>query len=589
MFPFLDNKELYAIVLLEKNDGKNRIGIVPCTNTVFKRLIGVPSHPGSFMLCEELILHFVSKLFDRYNIIQKSVMRVTRNADIDAGDVYDEDLDYRDVMEHLIRQRKRLSPVRLELSRDINENTLEKIALYLGIEKNHIIRVNTPLDFSFTRLLQNYLSDKTELFYKQYSPRLPAGINVKESLIKQIEQKDILLSYPFESMKPFMRLLNDAAEDESVVAIMITLYRVADRSKVIELLSEAAENGKRVIVLVELRARFDEENNIEWSKQLQEAGVNVIYGPKEYKAHSKLLLITRKAQGGNFDYVTQIGTGNYNEKTAALYTDLMLLTADRDIAADAEAVFAGLINGTFVENTKKLLVSPLALRPQIIEMIDEQIAVAKSGGNGYIAAKVNSLNDFVIINKLVEASQAGVKIELVIRGLCCLIAGVQGYTENITVRSIVGRFLEHSRIFIFGTDSPQQKIYIGSADYMSRNTVRRVEVAAPVEDERLRKRIREMFRIFMNDNVKARIMLSDGTYIHERRNPDTPFNSQEYLYEEAYKRLEDKSARQEQMKVNRENGAKKKATAQKTASKKPTQKKTEKKTPAKRGRKKNTP
>ena len=344
--------------------------------------------------------------------------------------------------------------------------------------------------------------------------------------------------------------------------------------------------------MIELRARFDEENNIEWSKQLQEAGVKVIYGPKDFKAHSKLLLITRKAQGGGFDYVTQIGTGNYNEKTAALYTDLMLLTADRDIAADAEAVFSGLLNGTFVENTNKLLVSPLALRPQVLELMDGQIELAKNGGKGYIAAKVNSLNDPVIIDKLVEASQAGVKIELIVRGLCCLIAGVQGYTENITVRSIVGRFLEHSRIFIFGEDGPDQKMYIGSADYMSRNTVRRVEVAAPIEDERLRRRIREMFRVLMRDNVKARIMLSDGRYIRERRNADTPLNSQEYFYDEAYRRLEDKTARQEQLRVNREKGAaKKKAAAKKTktAAKKTAAKAaadTSPKPAAKRGRKK---
>ena len=342
--------------------------------------------------------------------------------------------------------------------------------------------------------------------------------------------------------------------------------------------------------MIELRARFDEENNIEWSKQLQEAGVKVIYGPKNFKAHSKLLLITRRAQGGSFDYVTQIGTGNYNEKTATLYTDLMLLTADRDIAADAEDVFSSLLNGTFVDEPRKLLVSPLALRPQVLSMMDGQIELARSGKKGYIAAKINSLNDPAIIDKLVEASQAGVKVELIVRGLCCLIAGVQGYTDNITVRSIVGRFLEHSRIFIFGEDGPDQKIYIGSADYMSRNTVRRVEVAAPIEDERLKRRIREMFRILMRDNVKARIMLSDGKYIHERRNADTPLNSQEYFYEEAYRRLDDKAARQEQLRINREKGAEKKparkAAAKKTA---PGRTKkaaagTEKKAPAKRGR-----
>ena len=337
----------------------------------------------------------------------------------------------------------------------------------------------------------------------------------------------------------------------------------------VDALCTAAEQGKEVLVMIELRARFDEANNIEWSKQLQAAGVKVIYGPKDYKAHSKLLLITRKAQGGGFDYVTQVGTGNYNEKTSALYTDLMLLTADRDIAADAEDVFNALLNGTLVEKTRKLLVSPLALRPQVLAMMDEPIAIAKNGGKGYIAAKVNSLCDKVIMDKMAEASQAGVKIDLVIRGICCLIPGVPGYTDNITVRSIVGRFLEHSRIFIFGTDGKEQKIYIGSADYMSRNTIRRVEVAAPVEDEKLKKRIRDMFHTLMRDNVKARIMLSDGKYVraNARRATDEPLNSQEFFYDEAYKRLEDKQARQEQLRINREKGAAKASKRKNTAKK----------------------
>ena len=351
--------------------------------------------------------------------------------------------------------------------------------------------------------------------------------------------------------------------------------------------------------MIELRARFDEANNIEWSKHLQKAGVKVIYGPKDYKAHSKLLLITRKAQGGGDEYVTQIGTGNYNEKTSALYTDLMLLTADRAIAEDAENIFSSLINGTFVEKTNKLLVSPLALRPQVLAMMDEQIEIAKNGGKGYIAAKVNSLCDKVIMAKLVEASQAGVKIELVVRGLCCLIAGVEGYTDNIAIRSIVGRFLEHSRIFIFGADGKDQKIYIGSADYMSRNTIRRVEVAAPVEDEKLKKRIRDMFHVLMADNVKARIMHNDGTYVKivRRRENDQPVNSQEIFYDDAYQRLEDKKKKQETLRQNREKGTEKKPAAKrsskntaakvKTASKRSTAKKASgaaEKTGSKRGR-----
>jgi len=370
------------------------------------------------------------------------------------------------------------------------------------------------------------------------------------SVFSQVKSKDILLSYPFESMTTsFIRLLEESAVDPKVTSIKITLYRLARNSKVISALCTAAENGKEVLVMIELRARFDEANNIEWSKILQKAGVKVIYGPKEFKAHSKLLLIKRKSTGDKFDYVTQVGTGNYNEKTASLYTDMMILTADRAIAEDAEQVFDCLLKGTFVEKTNKLLVSPYALLPQVLAMIDEQIEIARNGGSGYFAAKVNSLNDNAVIEKLVEASQSGVKIELIVRGICCIIPGIEGYTENITVRSIVGRFLEHSRIFIFGKEGAGQKIYIGSADFMSRNTIRRVEVAAPIEDEKLKKRIRSMFAVMLADNVKARELHSDGRYVRvERQEGEEPLNSQEYFYEEAYRRLEEKAKKQERMK-----------------------------------------
>ncbi|MBP3267796.1 MAG: polyphosphate kinase 1, partial [Ruminococcus sp.] len=459
-------------------------------------------------------------------------------------------------MEELVDKRKKLAAVRLEISDVFSRESLDYLCRKLKLKNVRVFTSRIPLDLSFLYTLQEYDNDP-KLHYVPRSPRKPAVLSDTRSVFAQVKQKDILLSYPFESINlSFIRLLQECANDPKVTSIKITIYRLARNSKVVDALCTAAEQGKDVLVMIELRARFDEANNIEWSKQLQEAGVKVIYGPRDYKAHSKLLLITRKAQGGGYDYLTQIGTGNYNEKTSTLYTDLMLLTADREIAADAEDVFNGLLNGTFVDSPRKLLVSPLALRPQVLAMMDEQIEIARNGGKGYIGAKINSLNDMAIIEKLVEASQAGVKIELVIRGLCCLIAGVKGYTENITVRSIVGRFLEHSRIFIFGTDGPEQKIYIGSADFMSRNTIRRVEVAAPIEDEKLRKRIREMFRILMKDNVKARVMLSDGTYIRDRRTErQALLSSQEYFYDEAYSKLEVKQNRQEQLKKNRESGA----------------------------------
>ena len=563
-FPFLKNKDIYAIVQLASKKGIS-IGIVPANTKSADRIIHLGRDGKRFILEEEVVLRFAHQMFKNYKVLDRALIRVTRSADIMASGRGPE---FRQRMEELVDKRKRLAAVRLEISNAFSRDALDYLCKKLKLKNVRVFTSRIPLDLSYLFTLQEYDSDP-KLHYAPRSPRKPAVLSDTRPVFAQVKAKDILLSYPYESINlSFIRLLQESANDPKVTSIKITLYRLARNSKVIDALCTAAEQGKEVLVMIELRARFDEENNIEWSKQLQEAGVKVIYGPKEYKAHSKLLLITRKAQGGNFDYVTQIGTGNYNEKTSALYTDLMLLTADRDIAADAEAVFNGLLNGTFVEKTNKLLVSPLALRPQVLSMMDEQIALGK---NGYIAAKVNSLNDPVIIDKLVEASQAGVKVELIIRGICCLIAGVQGYTENITVRSIVGRFLEHSRIFIFGKDGADQKIYIGSADYMSRNTIRRVEVAAPVEDERLKKRIREMFRVMMRDNVKARIMLSDGTYIHERRNPDAPLNSQEYFYDEAYKRLDDKKNRQEQLRINREKGAAKKKTSKaagKTTSKK---------------------
>ncbi len=566
-FPFLKNKEIYAVVQLSSKKDVS-IGIIPVSYDHGERMIPLGNGGRRFILTEDVILHFAHLMFKNYKVIDRALIRVTRNADIMATGKGEE---FRRNMEELVAKRKKLAPVRLEISDDFSNDALDYICKKLKIKNSRVFTSRIPLDVSFLFTLQE-LDDREELHYTKRSPRVPAVLTEKKSMFAQIKAKDILLSYPFESMSlSFIRLLQESAADPKVTSIKITLYRLARNSKVIDALCTAAENGKDVLVMIELRARFDEANNIEWSKTLQQAGVKVIYGPKDFKAHSKLLLITRKATGDSFDYVTQIGTGNYNEKTSAIYTDLMLLTADREIAADAEAVFSGLLNGTFVENTNKLLVSPLALRPQILAMMDEQISIAKNGGSGYIAAKVNSLCDMVIINKLVEASQAGVKIDLVVRGICCVIPGVEGYTENITVRSIVGRFLEHSRIFIFGKAGKDQKIYIGSADYMSRNTIRRVEVAAPVEDEKLKKRIRDMFTVLMKDNVKARIMNSDGIYVHaECKEGEEPLNAQEYFYAEAYKRLEDKKARQEQMRINRSKAAEKKKT---TAKKRRTTKK----------------
>lgn len=530
-FPFLANKQLYAIVLLETPKGKRRTGLVPCSNSVFKRLIEIPTRPGTFMLSEELILHFVSKLYSKYIVKEKSIMRVTRNADIDATEIYDEDLDYRDMMEQLIKRRTRLNPVRVEFSRSINKKTKQEIARFLKIGADHIIDVKTPLDLSFVFALQTYLRDKPELFYEKRSPRLSPALNLKENLFNQIGKKDVLLSYPYESMKPFLQLLQEAAEDESVVSIKMTLYRVAERSKIIDTLIEAAENGKEVVVLVELRARFDEANNIEMSHRLEDAGCQILYGLGDYKVHSKLCLITRKTETG-FAYITQIGTGNYNEKTSRLYTDLSLITARQSIGAEAAEIFTALQKGEVVEHTNELLVAPKCLQNKVVDMIDAEIEKVKQGSTGYVGVKINSLTDKVLIDKMIEASQAGVKIDLIVRGICCLKPGVKGMTENIHVISVVGRFLEHSRIYRFGRGD-EEKIYIASADFMTRNTVRRVEVAAPIYDQDIRTRIRHIFDTMMMDDEKGKEQNSEGEYCDRSVNAEK-LNSQEFFYQEAY-------------------------------------------------------
>ena len=479
-FPFLRNKDIYIVAVLETKSKKERLGIIPCSNNVFKRLIELPDHPGTFMLSEEFILHYVPEVFKGYRIKAKSVIRITRNADIDADALYDEDLDYRDFMADLIKKRKKLTPVRIEFSREMNKNVVATLCKYLEMDKTHVFLSDAPLDLSFVFEIQDRLRKNPELFYEKKVPQKSPMFQDGESILAQIRREDKLLSYPYESIRPFLHMLSEAAEDPDVISIKMTLYRLAKQSKVVEALVEAAENGKEVIVLVELRARFDEENNIEWSRRLEDAGCQVIYGLDGYKVHSKLCLITRK-NDNHVEYFTQIGTGNYNEKTSRLYTDLSLMTSDPAIGLEASNVFQALLKGEVVEQSEKLLVAPKCLQNRVLEMIDEEIEHARHEEPAYVGVKLNSLTDKKIIDKLAEASKAGVKIDLVIRGICCLLPGVPEKTENIRVISIVGRFLEHSRIYIFGTEE-RSKVYIASADFMTRNTVRRVEVAAPVED-----------------------------------------------------------------------------------------------------------
>ena len=530
-FPFLKNKEIYAVCVLQTKSGKEKLGIVPCSKEVFPELVELPTK-NRFMLSEELILHFLPKVFKGYKILSKSLMRVTRNADIDADALYDEDLDYREFMVELIKKRKKLAPVRLELSRDMDETIVKTLCSYLELDTEYVFRSFSPLDLSFVFQLQDRLRTRQELFYEKRTPQLSPSFNMDRSILEQIKEKDKLLSYPFESMKPFLRMLHEAANDKEVVSIKMTLYRLSRQSKVVEALIEAAENGKEVFVMIELKARFDEENNIEWSRRLEEAGCRVVYGLDGYKVHSKLCLITRKTEQG-IEYYTQIGTGNYNEKTSRLYTDLSYMTSRVEIGLEAADVFQALDKGETVKETKHLLVAPNCLQNKVIDMIEEEMRHAHKGEEAYIGLKMNSLTDKKIIDKLIDASRAGVKIDMVIRGINCLIPEVSGYTENIRVRSIVGRFLEHSRIYIFGCGE-RKRIYIASADFMTRNTVRRVEVASPIYDSEIAQRLEEMFITMLSDNQKARVEDNEGNYALVYRAEDTPLNSQEFFYQAAY-------------------------------------------------------
>ena len=532
-FPFLRNKDIYAVVVLEGKKGKYKLGIIPCSAGVFPRLIEVSASEKTYMLAEELILHFIPKVFEGYAVKAKSLIRVTRNADIDADALYDDDLDYREFMVQLIKRRKRLAPVRLELSRELDGIIIDTLCRYMDVPREYVFQSATPLDLSFLFGIQDFLRQRSELFYQKRIPQKSPSFVSGRPILAQIREKDKLLSYPYESMRPFLEMLTEAANDDSVVSIKMTLYRVAKQSKVVEALCEAAENGKDVLVLVELKARFDEENNIEWSRRLEEAGCNVIYGLDGYKVHSKLCLITRKTDEG-IQYITQIGTGNYNEKTSRLYTDLSYITARDEIGEEALQVFQALMLGETVDHMSVLLVAPHCLQDKLIDMIDGEISKAKAGQKGLIRLKMNSLTDKMLIDKLVEASQAGVQVEMIVRGICCLRGGVPGLTDNVHIISIVGRFLEHSRIYIFG-DGDAARYYIASADWMTRNTLRRVEVATPILQDDVKRRIDHIFDVMWHDNVQARDQQPDGSYTRRYPGTQTPLASQNVLYDEAYR------------------------------------------------------
>ena len=539
-FPFIKNKEIYAVALLGSKSNE-KVGLVPCSNGILKRLISIPSERNKYMLVEELILHFMPIIFEKYQIKSKSLIRIIRNADIDVDEaVDDEDTDYRDMMEKLIRQRKKLCPVKMEYSRVLDEKIIHNLCKELNLNHEQIYYSESPLELSFVFGLHDALRNNKNLFYERHIQKNPSWYVSGKPVISQVEEADRFISYPYESMQPFIRMLQEAGEDEKVVSIKMTLYRVAKNSQIVESLISAAENGKEV-VLVELRARFDEENNIEWSRRLEDAGCRIIYGLDYTKVHSKLCLITYREEG-QIKYVTQIGTGNYNEKTSKLYTDLSIITANKQIGMEAAYVFTRLCMGEFVDETNYLLVAPKCMKSKILNYMDKEIEIARNGGKAYVGAKINSLTDKEIIDKLIECSKAGVRVEMIVRGICCLIPGVKGHTENISVISIVGRYLEHSRVYIFGTPD-RDNIYISSADFMTRNMERRVEIAAPIYDDSIKTRIRNMFHIMECDTVKARQLCSDGNYVHrtiadikdftdeewEQASEGLRINSQEYF------------------------------------------------------------
>lgn len=538
-FPYLGNKELFIGLNLEKSPEKKGIAfaVIPVSSQRFPRYHIFPNERGggySYVLIAPLIMYFADAIFKRRKIKEKFVFRITRNGDLHVEEaLYDEDMDWRSQMEKIIHHRKRSQAVRLQLSQEISP----KLRHYLlkeieAPERSVMVNENLPLSLNHIFDLFGQLS----AYYPQLNnpplaPLMPAGLRPRDSVMDYIIEKgDLFLAYPYHGMKPFIDLLEEAAVSPKVRAIKITLYRLASDSQVAQALIKAAENGKDVMVMIELKARFDEEHNIKWSKRLEEAGCTVIYGMENYKVHSKLCLITMR-EGNRVSYMTQIGTGNYNEKTSKIYTDFSLMTSNKAIGEEASKVFQNLQLGGFVERSHYLLVAPLQLKNRLIALIDREINIAKHGGQGRIIIKVNGLSNREMLDKLFEASQAGVKITLYVRGICCLRAGIPGYSENITVKSMVGRFLEHPRIYLFG-EGDREEIYIGSADWMTRNLLYRVEVAVRILDPKVRQMILDILDILESDNVLARVMRQDGTY--RRLTPaltERMINSQDEQYE----------------------------------------------------------
>lgn len=526
-FPHLINKELYVIANLKQGE-KNKVGIVPVPQFI-SDIIYLPGNDIRYIRMEKVIMEYLDMIFEKYTITEKNYICVTRNADISPDDEsYDLNEDFRERMQETLHKRRRLAAVRLEVAYAMSKEMEQLLCEKLHLTPKLIFRTKVPMKlghiFSIIGKLPNNM--RKSLVDEPFAPQ-PAKMVQEKDVMKQVKKKDVLLSYPYENMEPFLQLIKEASVDPNVLTIKITIYRLAQKARLVEYLCAAAENGKEVTVLIELRARFDEQNNIDWSERLEEAGCRVLYGFEGYKVHSKICQITYRNRN-EINYITQIGTGNYNEKTAAMYTDVSLMTANKEIGEDASAFFKNMAIGNLEGDYKHLLVAPVSLKSSVLDLIDREI---EKGSEGRIIMKMNSVTDIDFIQKIAKASQAGVKIDLIVRGICCILPEVEGYTDNLKVTSIVGRYLEHARIFSFGTGE-EQKLYIGSADMMTRNTEKRVEVACPVYDKDVKDILNHMLDVMLADNVKARRMLSNGCYIPKPKEGEE-INTQEIFMREA--------------------------------------------------------
>ncbi|MDL2289658.1 polyphosphate kinase 1 [Clostridia bacterium OttesenSCG-928-F22] len=531
-FPHLANKALYLVCLLQDDASKDLLGIVPVPVSL-PPMVYLPGQGISFVLQEQILLHYAQDIFNVYTIKSKAVISVTRNADISPDDeMYTMTDDFRHHMAKMLKKRERLAPVRLEIQGNLDKAAIEMLCQRLKLKDHQVYHTTNPLTMQYVYQLADKLKGTAHknLLYTPFTPVFPPHLDRTKSMLRQIQREDLLLHFPYDSIEPFLLLLKEAASDAATHSIRITIYRLASQSKIVDLLCTAAENGKDVTVLMELRARFDEENNIEWAERLEESGCRIIYGFDQFKVHSKVCLITR-VEKGRVSYITQFGTGNYNEKTSALYTDLSLITANKEIGEDATAYFKNMLLGNLHGEYTHLLVAPSSLKTGLMNLIDEEIKKAARNEPASLLFKINSFTDREMLDKISEASCAGVKVQLIVRGICCLLPQVAEKTENVTIHSIVGRYLEHSRIYCFGTGN-DRKIYIASADMMTRNLNRRVEIACPVFSPRLKQRIVELLETQWMDNSKTRLLLADAMY-HKQPQGSTPLNCQEQFIEQA--------------------------------------------------------